>query len=158
MVKSQPYGNGKRDLWALFWPSNPRRNTTLIQRTPEAVPYPCDNNSRSPTICCVWYPPSSCCVFYFDHKNITHVNNINLSTFNTKARRISRWQKLSKCSPLPRRQPRTRNYPSHTPLMIISWRNGAYLQCRLGQQRHKNPLLFNKTPHIRREVDRAHNC
>ena len=93
------------------------------------------------------------------HNMSSHIiNNINLSTFNTKARRISRWQKLSKCSPLPRRQPRTRNYPSHTPLMIISWRNGAYLQCRLGQQRHKNPLLFNKTPHIRREVDRVHHC
>ena len=37
MVELQRFGNGKRDLWALFGPSNPRRNTTLIQRTPEAV-------------------------------------------------------------------------------------------------------------------------
>ena len=146
MVELQRFGNGKRDLWALFWPSNPRRNTTLIQRTPEAVPYPCDNNSRSPTICCVWYPPSSCCVFYFDHKNITHVNNINLSTFNTKARRISLWQKIVKMFSLAKTQPRTRNYPSHTPLMIISGGMGHIYNVVLANNGTRTPCCSTKLP------------
>jgi hypothetical protein len=99
MVESQPYGNGRRDLWALFWPSKPCRNTTLIQWTPEAVPYPCDNDSKSPAICCIDIPPADCCVFYFDYKNIPHVNNINLNTFNTKARRISLWRNCQSVLP-----------------------------------------------------------
>ena len=91
-------------------------------------------------------PPTDCSVFYFDHKNITHVNNINLSTFNTKARRISRWQKLSKCSPLPRRQPRTRNYPSHTPLMIISGGMGHIYNVVLANKGTRTPCCSTKLP------------
>ena len=146
MVELQRFGNGKRDLWALFGPSNPRRNTTLIQRTPEAVPYPCDNNSRSPTICCVWYPPSSCCVFYFDHKNITHVNNINLSTFNTKARKISLWrncQSVLPCQDVNHGQGIT--LVSH-PSMIISGGMGHVYNVVLANKGTRTPCCSTKLP------------
>ena len=58
---------------------------------------------------------------------------------------------LSKCSPLPRRQPRTRNYPRHAPLVIISGRVRHVYDVVHECHRHKN------TPAVRHITPRSHS-
>ena len=53
---------------------------------------------------------------------------------------------LTKCSPLPRRQPRKRNNPSHAPLMIISGEMGHIYNVVLANKGTRTPCYSTKLP------------